>query len=182
MKNKRVHFNSPGHAHELTFSCYRNRPFLIDEQTCQYLADAVNQARDKHCLKIWAYVFMPDHVHLLLYPESEDYSMSSVLLTIKQSVARRVLIHVRKHRPALLKQFATGHRSKPYHFWQDGGGYDRNLTNRTAILKAVDYIHNNPVRKGLVSSPGEWKWSSFSDWHDEKPGPIHVDRDGLPLL
>jgi putative transposase len=182
MKNKRVHFNLPDHAHELTFSCYGNREFLLDEQTCLCLVDAVNMARKKHHLKLWAYVFMPDHVHLLLYPESENYSMADILLTIKQSVARRVLIHTRKHCPDRLEQFVTGLTSKEYRFWQDGGGYDRNITEGSTLLKVIDYIHNNPVRKGLVSSPSDWKWSSFADWHDLRQGPIRIDKDHFPQL
>ena len=182
MSYKRVHFNTPGHAHELTFSCYRNREFLLDEQTCLFLVDAVKMARRKHHLRIWACVFMPDHVHLLFYPQCEDYSISAILLTFKQSVARRVLLHTRKHCPDRLNQFATGLTSKEYRFWQDGGGYDRNITNRSTLLKVIDYIHNNPVRKGLVSSPGDWRWSSFADWRDLRQGPIRIDKDHFPLL
>jgi hypothetical protein len=36
-------------------------------------------------------------------------------------------------------------------FWQSGGGYDRNITNRGTLLKMADYIHNNPVRRGLAA-------------------------------
>ena len=181
MSHKRVHFNTPGHAHELTFSCYHNREFLLDEQTCLFLVDAVNMARKKNHLDIWAYVFMPDHVHLLLYPQRENCSISTILLTIKQSVARRVLINTRKHCPNLLKQFATGLTSKEYRFWQDGGGYDRNITNRSTLFKVIDYIHNNPVRKGLVRTPGDWRWSSFADWYRQRQSPIRIDKDHIPL-
>jgi len=182
MKNKKTHFNTPGHAHELTFSCHKNRKFLLNEEVCIFLADAVTMARSKHCLKIWAYVFMPDHVHLLIYPDNSDYSISAILLSIKQSVARRVLIQARKHYPAILDKFKTGQSSKKYRFWQDGGGYDRNITNRNTLIKVIDYIHNNPVKKGLVKSPGEWKWSSYDDWYNEKEGPICIDKDDIPLL
>ena len=146
-----------------------------------FLIDAVNMARKKHGLKILAYVFMPNHVHLLFSPDSNNYSISAILLSIKQSVARRVLIRARKYEPARLKEFETGQKSRKYRFWQDGGGYDRNIDNRLTLMKMIDYIHNNPVRKGLVKSPGEWKWSSFGDWYDERPGPIPIDRDGFPL-
>ena len=182
MMSGKVHFDIPGHAHELTFSCYRNRTFLLDEEACLFLAEAVNMARGKHHLKVWAYVFMPDHVHLLVYPAKDSYSISRILLTIKQSVARRVLIRKRKGNPVLLNQFRTGIMSKKYRFWQDGGGYDRNIINHATLLKTVDYIHHNPVRKGLVKSPGEWKWSSFGDWHENRKGPVRIDKDDFPLL
>ena len=182
MKSKRVHFNIPGHAHELTFSCYQNRKFLLDERTCRFLADAVDLAPKKHCLKIWAYVFMPDHVHLLIYPEHDDYSISAILLTIKQSAARRVLIHARRHHPERLERFATRQKSRKYRFWQDGGGYDRNIKSRDSLLKSIDYIHNNPVRKGLAKTRAEWIWSSFSDWNGSANGPIFIDRDSVHVF
>ncbi|UCE65021.1 MAG: transposase [Candidatus Zixiibacteriota bacterium] len=180
--SRKVHFEIPGHAHELTFSCYRNRTFLLDDDACIFLAEAVNKAREKHNFKVWAYVFMPDHVHILIYPEKDNYSISKILLTIKQSVARRVLIRARKGNAALLNQFRTGIASKKYRFWQDGGGYDRNIVNRATLMKTIDYIHDNPVRKDLVKSPGDWKWSSFGDWHENRQGPIKIDKDDFPLL
>lgn len=179
--SKKIHFDISRHAHELTFSCYRNRKFLLDEEACIFLAKAVNMAKEKHKLNVWAYVFMPDHVHLLIFPVKDDYSISRILLTIKQSVARRVLIRARRGNPALLERFKTGIKSKKYRFWQDGGGYDRNIINHATLLKTIDYIHNNPVRKGLVKSPGEWTWSSFRDWHENWQGPIKIDKDGFPL-
>jgi putative transposase len=180
--SRKVNFDISGHAHELTFSCYGNRNFLLDEDACIFLAEAVNTARNKHCLKVWAYVFMPNHVHLLIYPAKDSYSISKILLTIKQSVARRVLIQARKNYPSRLVHFRTGIGSKKYRFWQDGGGYDRNIVERATLLKTIDYIHYNPVRKGLVESPGEWKWSSFCDWHENRQGPVKIDKNDFPLL
>jgi putative transposase len=180
--SRKIHLELPCQAHELTFSCYKNRSFLLDEMACIFLAEAVNMARDKHSLKVYAYVFMPNHVHLLIYPSNETYSISKILLTIKQSVARRVLIQARKNDPSRLVQFRTGIGSKKYRFWQDGGGYDRNIIKRATLLKMIDYIHDNPVRKGLVKSPRGWKWSSFGDWYENRQGPVKIDKDDFPLL
>jgi len=179
MSSRRVHFNYPGHAHELTFSCYRNRNFLLMEQLCLFLADAINLAREKHDIKVLAYVFMPNHVHLLIFPVRRDYLISMILLTIKQSASRRALIQARKYNHELLNQFKTGIMSKRYRIWQEGGGYDRNINNPDTLLKAVDYIHNNPVRKGLVDSPDKWRWSSFGDWHQDCQGPIKIEKENL---
>ena len=46
------------------------------------------------------------------------------------------------------------------HFWQPGGGHDRNLWGTTAIHNEVDYIHANPVRRGLCGRPEDWRYSS----------------------
>ena len=52
-------YNDPGHAHELTFSCFRKYRFLCKERTCEWLADAIEAAREKLQFNLWAFVFMP---------------------------------------------------------------------------------------------------------------------------
>jgi putative transposase len=84
-------WNAPWDAHELTFSCFRRRAFLGKDRTRHYLAEAVNRARTIHGFHVWAYVMMPEHVHLLIWPGAEVYSISAILLSIKQSVARRAV-------------------------------------------------------------------------------------------
>lgn len=160
---KRVCFNLPGHAHELTFSWYKNRPFLEDDRTCQYLADAILRAKEINNFGLLAYVFMPDHVHLLIWPREEHYSISKILLSIKQPVSRREFIFCRKHNPEKLENFFTGNKHAPYRFWQVGGGYDRNIISSGAMLNSINYIHNNPLRNKTVSAPKDWHWSSFAE-------------------
>jgi len=66
-----------------------------------------------------------------------------------------------------------------HRFWQRGGGYDRNFTSLRAVRRVVDYIHRNPVRRGLVDSAADWPWSS-AGWHEEcKDEPMAMD-DSLP--
>ena len=69
-------FNAPWDAHELTFSCYRGREFLSRDRTRLYFVEAVNKAREKHVFDVWAYVIMLEHVHLLIWPREETYSIS----------------------------------------------------------------------------------------------------------
>jgi len=71
----------------------------------------------------------------------------------------------------------TGQTDKPYHFWQDGGGYDRNIRNAKALRDIFTYIHNNPVKRGLVSRQEDWKWSSARDWAGLAVGPIPIDKE-----
>jgi len=175
-------FNDPNCAHELTFSCYKNQSFLTKERTRTYFIEAVVQAKEKHNFHLWAYVIMPEHVHMLIYPIYENYSISNILLSIKQSVSRKSLIYLRKHNPDGLKWLATGQKHTPYRFWQDGGGYDRNVISREALIKMVDYIHNNPVRRGLVKNPEDWNWSSIKEWSGNGEGPIPIDIDSFPVI
>ena len=174
-------YSIPGHAHELTFSCFRGQPFLSFDRTMQYLAETIIRAKLKHEFDLWAYVFMPEHVHLLIWPRNEIYSISETLLSIKQSVSRKAMLYLRKNDARKLKFMATGQRHTRYRFWQDGGGYDRNITSRKTLLSSVDYIHNNPVRRGLVSRPEDWRWSSVREWCGSGTSIIPLNMESFPL-
>jgi REP element-mobilizing transposase RayT len=92
---RRQAMNEPGLAHELTFTCFHSYPFLSAERTCQWLADEVNEARRVLGFQVWAYVFMPEHVHLLVHPNRPDYEMAAVLKAIKEPVGRKAIKYLR---------------------------------------------------------------------------------------
>jgi putative transposase len=178
---KRCHrWNVAGHAHELTFTCYENRPFLSKERTCRYLVAGITRARTKHEFDLWAYVFMPDHVHLVICPRQEQYSIAQILRSIKQPVSRRAIEYLKRNNPAGLRLLATGQQDEPYRFWQKGGGYDRNITKVQTLIETVRYIHNNPVRKGLIETADQWYYSSAADWQNARSGPLSVDFESFP--
>jgi len=62
-----------------------------------------------------------------------------------------------------------------HRFWQAGGGYDRNVFSDEAVRKAMEYIHNNPVRAGLTQLPEEYAWSSARFWLQGGAEPIALD-------
>ena len=179
-KNRKV-YNTPGEAHELTFSCFRQRKFLSKDRTREYFIQAVRDARKTHGFHLWAYVIMPEHVHILVFPPQEKYDMSAIQKSIKQSVSRKALSYLRRKNPAGLKLLETGQKKSPYSFWRAGGGYDRNVVKFQTAEYMVDYIHNNPIRRDLVGEPGDWKWSSFNEWQDEGSGPLSLDLDSFPF-
>lgn len=167
-------FNLPGHAHALTFSCYQRRPFLLSDLARQSLAKAIESATARDYFDLWAYVVMPEHVHMVVWPHAKEYDVSALLKGIKQPVARSVLRHMRDSNPIGLWQFATGEPGRPHRFWQAGGGYDRNISGYETLLRMVAYLHGNPVRRGLARFPTDWTWSSARDWEGAEPGPVSL--------
>ena len=175
-------FDIAGHAHELTFSCYQCRPLFEADWICEILAGSINRARDKHQFLTWAYVFMKEHVHLVIRPLQNQYSISQILKAIKQPVAQRVAHRIRQESDAKqLKLMDADSRSGRLQFWQPGGGFDRNLISEAAVLSAIEYIHNNPVQRGLCADRYEWRWSSAAAWSGKNPGPVVVDVGSLHL-
>ena len=177
-------YNVPGDAHALTFSCFRRQAFLGRDRSRQWLVEAMAVAREKHAFDVWAYVIMPEHVHLLIFPREDDYAISDILLDIKRPVARRALRYVREHAPGFLERMRDEHSKGAvrHRFWQRGGGYDRNLTSVKTIHNTIAYIHENPVRRALVEVPEAWRWSSAGFYLDEQDVPLIPDVVDVPSL
>jgi len=88
-RRKVNHYDIPFHAHELIFSCYHGNNYLNDTAVCVLFLEQLAAARIQLDFKIWAYVLMPNHVHLLLFPKKEKYQTAKILQHIKAKTAQR---------------------------------------------------------------------------------------------
>ena len=150
---KRVrHYDEPGHVHELTFSCYRRLPLLTNDAWREEFCTALDRAVIRHKYHLLAFVLMPEHVHLIVHAQAEASAISSLLRAIKRPFSYRIKQRLMESNSRLLVRLTI--RQRPgvmtFRFWQEGPGYDRNLTEPRTILTAIDYVHENPVRRGLV--------------------------------
>jgi len=183
IKRKTCHrYNHSGHAHALTFSCFGGQPFLDRDRTRQWMLHAIKPAQMEHALDIWAFVIMPEHVHLLFHPRETRYDVSRILTTLKQSVAKRAMHFVKASAPSFLPRMTDKHPNgkTTIRFWQRGGGYDRNLWSPGYIWETIEYIHDNPVRRGLCNRPEDWPWSSAVDYSASRSGLIPIAFESLP--
>ena len=176
---RRIHrqnYNIPGHAHELTFTCYHRHAFLTAERACNWLKNAIDDARSEFDFSLWAYVFMPEHVHVVLWPRRLEYDIADIRQAIKEPVGRDALKFLRKHAPHWLPRLTRkrGKRTERL-FWQSGGGFDRNIETPKVLLAAIEYIHLNPVRRGLADIAVDWKWSSAAWYELGQPTPLAID-------
>jgi putative transposase len=174
------HFDLPGHAHFLTFSCLRRQKLLTNDTWRLWLGEAVRAACDRHTMALWAFVFMPDHVHLLVRPRCAAYSMAAFLKSTKQAFARRLTNHLRAANSRQLEWFSVGRgrRGKVCQFWQAGPGHDWNVCSMEQAIEKAQYCHRNPVSRGLVQAPDRWRWSSYR-WLEmgiREGEPVKVDE------
>src|SRR6185295_11145173 len=127
---KRVQtFNVPGHVHFLTFSCYRRMPLLTNETWRTWLGESVGEACWQNDFALWAYVFMPEHVHLLVKPRGVVYDVSKFRKSLKQATSKRITNHLKKESSALLDRLRVQERPGKwcYRYWQEGPGHDKNI-------------------------------------------------------
>src|SRR5262249_36568046 len=109
--------------------------------------------------------------------------MSQFLQAVKEPVARKAIRYLKSNAPAWLARVTVREGPRLRHrFWQPGGGYDRNITSSLALRAVIDYIHANPVRRGLVARAEDWEGSSARGEAGLRPVKLEMDLGVLTEL
>jgi putative transposase len=176
-RKTKVSYDIPGHAHFVTFSCFGELPLLSRDRSRNWVIDALAEMRKLHNVALWAYVLMPEHVHLLLRPRNPIYKMADILAATKRPVsanAKSFLID--RNATSWLDRLTVKKGDKSvFRFWLPGGGFDENVTEMSDIRRIIEYIHANPVRRGLVERAEDWIWSSARFWAGHRDVPLLMD-------
>jgi putative transposase len=154
MKGQRIRYQQTGEFHFLTFSCYLRRPYLSGIAAMELFEDALERIRLRYLFVVAGYVVMPEHVHLLVN-EPKRALLSKAIQALKLSVSMR-----------------SGERP----FWQ-AHYYDFNVSSHAKFVEKLRYIHRNPVRRGLVAKPEDWRWSSYRHYQCGMRGTVEIESE-----
>jgi len=127
------------HLRFLTFSTHEQLPLFMNARIRDHFALHLDQARKKFSFNLYAWVIMPEHVHILIWPLIPEFPVSSVTREMKRRFAREVIARWRTlHAPILLRLTLPNGKSRS---WLPGGGYDRNTFSPEEIKEKVTYTH-----------------------------------------
>ena len=146
-------FQQTGQLHFITFSCHHRRPFLTTPEPKNLVEQVLEHTRETHGFDLHAFVLMPEHVHLLL-SEPTHHTLATTLKVLKQETSK-LLIGSRKQ------------------FWQDRY-FDFNVRSEAKRLEKLRYIHRNPVKRGLTTTPEAYPWSSAHHYATGTLSTIHL--------
>jgi putative transposase len=165
---------SSGEGRYLTCSCYRRLALLGNDAIKSAFVARLADVRREVPFQLLAWVLMPEHFHLLVIPHLPEYPVDRLLYALKAPLAQRILRRWRELEAPILPRI-TDPRGRP-HFWQVGGGYDRNVVEE--VEEKIGYIHANPVRRGLVATAEDWPWSSARWYAGRREGEVAIDPVG----
>jgi len=149
-------YQQAGQLHFITFSCYHRWPLLGTPGERDCFVKALEDSRGWYGFWVVGYVVMPEHVHLLV-TEPERGGLALALQMLKQTVSRRVEVKV---------------GGRP--FWQ-ARYYDFNVWSEGKWLEKLRYIHDNPVKRGLVQRAEDWQWSSARHYSTGEEGVVEIE-------
>ncbi len=137
------------------------------------LAQSINYCRKEKGMQLYAYCFMPSHVHLVFRSSEED--PAGILRDFKKYTSKEILKAIEGNKREsrkewLLWMFKRAGVKKgnvsTYQFWQHHNK-PIELWSPKVIKQKIDYIHNNPVLSGFVTNPIDYKYSSARNFNED---------------
>ena len=156
------------------------------EKYLSILAKSIEYCRKHKGMEVYAYCFMPSHVHLVFRSDSED--PSGLIRDFKKHTAKKVIEAIRDNPQESRKEWLLWMLKKAgkqkgnvnkYQFWQHHNK-PIELWSDKVIQQKIDYIHNNPIESGFVTDVVDWKYSSARNYQDDHTV-LEIDTEGVLL-
>jgi putative transposase len=163
-------------AHFISGTIVAWLPIFTTAERCDTLVQAFKYCRQHKALKVYAWVILDTHFHAILAAPD----LARVLADLKRHTARRVIELLEKERCTWLlrelhHQRAPHKTGSQYQLWQEGS-HPQAIMGDTMMLQKLEYVHNNPVKRGLVASQEHWRYSSAHECLAGATLPLRCDR------
>ena len=151
------------------------------------VVDALRQLQARFGICLIAYVIMPEHVHVVLYPHTRGDDRPVLVSRLWHAFKQ----HIGFHGEECLRGFWRLHGrlwSEPLNKRAHGAtgkqqimetrGYDFNIDHQDTLLQKIDYCHKNQVTRGLVAGAEQWPWSSYRFYELNDCSVLPMDWNG----
>ena len=166
MRTRRI-YDKERHAHFLTFSCYKRRRLLDFDRAKKIVLGVLNSQLSRQRGRCAGFVVMPNHVHAIVWFPADD----QISEFVKEWKKRSSVQIKRLLRTGIASYGRTINADEPV--WQ-AGFYDFNVYSPKKLREKLEYMHNNPVAKGLVAEASDWPWSSARYYEHRRPVAVPV--------
>ncbi len=175
MGRSRYKIYEPTHPHFITCTVLHWIPLFTRQESVEILLESFRHLQKSDNLKLYAYVILENHLHIVA--QSDDIAKS--MAKFKRHTARQlILLLKRENVKTILEQLAFYKKShkadREYQLWQEGL-QPKLVQSDAMMLNKINYIHQNPVKRGYIDEASHWRYSSARDYEDMN-GLLEVER------
>jgi len=165
----------PTYPHFITCTVLHWLPIFTNKESVNIVIDSLKYLQQNRNLKIYAYVILENHLHLIA--QSDDIAKD--IARFKSFTARKIIELLKsKNVKTILDQlqfYKKAHKiDREFQLWQEGIK-PKLIQGEQMMRDRIDYIHNNPVKRGYVDEPHHWRYSSARDYLGIR-GLLEVER------
>ena len=175
MGRSRYKVYEPTHPHFITLTVLHWIPLFTNTKSVDILLDCFMYLQKNDNLKIYSYVILENHLHLVA--SSDD--IAKTIKKFKSYTAKKLLKLLQEENiKTILEQLAfykkAHKKTTTYQVWQEGM-QPKLIQDEKTMIQKIEYIHNNPVKRGYVDEARHWRYSSARDYDDEK-GLLDIEK------
>lgn len=175
MGRSRYKIHEPTFPHFVTCTVLHWIPIFTRVESTEIIFDSLKYLQEHHNFKLYAYVILENHLHMIA--QSDDLSKS--MESFKKYTARQIIDLLKSRNvTTILDQLAfykKAHKEdRDYQLWQEGIA-PKLIQSDSMMVERINYIHQNPVKRGYVDEAKHWRYSSARDY-EENVGLIEVER------
>ncbi len=176
MGRSRYKIYNTEYPHFLTMTIVDWLPIFTNREVADIILGSLRYIREEKKAKLYAYVIMENHLHCIVQSDELRKTVQSF-----KSYTARAIIDYFKERKNIdmlkkLKQNKLIHKTESeYQVWQEGS-HPEEITTDEMMHQKLEYIHNNPVRRGYIEEPGQWRCSSAQNY-EGKEGLVSIDME-----
>jgi len=186
MPTPKIHSHNENYPHFITFTIVEWIDVFTKPEYFAVLLDSLRYCQKSLGLKIYGYVFMTNHMHLLCQAR-DGYQLSKIVQSYKRFTTEKIKQLVIKdsreyiadlmftERIPSVSAETTGNQQQKFQLWQDYN-YPEVIASEKFFSEKLNYIHNNPVKKEYVAKPEDWLYFSAGFYLTGKVGPLKIDN------
>ncbi|MCH9698604.1 MAG: transposase [Gammaproteobacteria bacterium] len=164
MGKSRYRITVPQAPHFFTATINQWIPIFTRPATVNIIYGSWHYLQQTTTFQLYGYVILENHIHFI----AQSDQLSKHIQSFKSWTARSILDRLCEHNADfLLKQFAfykKSHKTQSqYQFWQEGS-HPRMIQDEVILRQKLEYIHQNPVKRGYVEQPEHWRYSSARNY------------------
>jgi len=166
-----------GAVHFVTFTVHQWVDVFTRSTYVEILLESLKYCQENKGLEIYAWVIMSNHCHLIVRAEQEN--LSDVIRDLKKFTSKKIMKAIEENPKESRKQWLSKvlrYQGKIW-FWKEGY-HGEEIFSQDFYDTKVGYIHNNPVRAGMVEKEEEYLWSSAGDFYGVRKGYLNLHYFG----
>jgi len=153
--------------HFITCTINQWIPLFTRPTTAQIILDAFTYRQQHQNLKLYAYVILENHLHCILQADN----LNKIITSFKTHTATELIACLKQQNAHVLLEKLAFHKRQhkiesDYQVWEEGS-HPQRLENEIMLLQKIEYIHNNPVKRGYVDKPSDWRYSSARNYEGQ---------------
>ena len=169
----------PGAAYFLTATVVDYTVIFDEKAYAATVLDNLDFYRKKYRFRLYAYVIMPEHLHLVIHSSSET-RITDIMRDFKSYTSKKLTAQLKEDgRVEVLSRLRRSSSSKIEQPFGAPGNRAVGIYSENVLRTKVNYIHANPLRRGLVEEPADYPYSSYRNYYLDDESLIKIDKEWL---